>query len=98
MFQIDLTPSGELQLHMPGGRAIEITASAEGVMFIKKVIADHNRGIRNQPRYIGTLPTQAAADKFLKEKRARVAKEEADKVKEKAKSLNIDWDKMEINL
>ena len=98
MFQIDLTPDGELQLHLPTGRAVRITASAEGVQFIKKIIADHNKGVRNQHGYIGTLPTQQAIDKFLKEKKAWVAKEKQDEVKEKAAKLNIDWDKMEINL
>lgn len=98
MFQIDLTPSGELELHLPDGRTLEITASPGGLGYIKKVIADHNKGIRNQPGYIGTLPTQHAVDKFLQEKKIRVAKEEEDKVKEKAKKMDIDWDKLEINL
>lgn len=98
MFQIDLTASGELQLHLPCGRTLEITASPGGLEYIKKIIADHNRGIRNQPGYIGTFPTQHAVNKFLREKKIRVAKEEADKVKDKAAKLDIDWDKLEISL
>lgn len=98
MFQIDLTSSGELQLHLPNGRTLEITASPGGLDYIKKIIADHNRGIRNQPGYIGTLPTQHAVNKFLKAKKLQLAKEEEDKVKEKAAKLNIDWDKLEISL
>lgn len=98
MFQIDLAPSGELQLYLPGGRTIEISATPTGLEFVKKVIADHNRGIRNQPGYIGTMPTQHAVNKFLKDKKDRIAREKADEVKVKAKKLNIDFDKLEITI
>jgi hypothetical protein len=100
MFQIDLTSAGKLLLYLPGGRTVEISASAGGIDYIKKVIADHHNGVRNQRGYIGTLPTQHAvdksfADKFLKEKAALAAKEKAKDLKAK---LDIDWDRLEINL
>jgi hypothetical protein len=100
MFQIDLTSSGDLLLYLPAGRTLEITASPGGLEYIKKIILDHRRGVRNQAGYIGTLPTQHAVDKhfadeFLKTKRAKVEEEKREAVKAK---LNIDWDKLEINL
>jgi hypothetical protein len=98
MFQIDLTPSGELQLHMPNHCAIEVQATVEGLQFIKKVILDHQRQVRNQPAYIGTLPTQHAVNKFLKEKSAKIAKEKADEIAGKANKLGIDYSKLEISI
>lgn len=98
MFQIDLTTEGELCLHLPTGRTVEIAATAEGVSFIKKIILDHRRGLRNQPGYIGTFPTQHAVDKFLREKAKRVARERVDEANGKAKALGIDLSAMEINL
>jgi hypothetical protein len=98
MFQIDLTASGELLLYLPCGRSVEINATAEGIDYIKKICLDHRRGLRNQPGYIGTLPTQHAVDKFLREKKVRVAREQAEELKGKAKKLDIDWDRLEINL
>ena len=103
MFQIDLTPSGDLLLVLPTGRTLEISASIGGLNYIKKVILDHHRGVRNQLGYIGTLPTQHAVDKhfadeFLKNKAAKAAEEKSNEVKNKAKKLDIDWDRLEINL
>lgn len=103
MFQIDLTTEGKLLLWLPTGRTLEISATAEGVAFIKKIIHDHQRNIRNQPGYIGTLPTQHAVDKafadnFLREKAKASAAKLAEETKTKAKKLDIDWDRLEINL
>jgi hypothetical protein len=103
MFQIDLTPSGELLLYLPSGRTLEITASPGGLEYIKKIMLDNRRGLRDQLGYIGTLPTQHAVDKhfaneFLKTKAANAAKEKAAEVKTKAAKLDINWDKLEINL
>lgn len=100
MFQIDLTASGDLLLILPGARSIEIPATTGGLEYVKKVISDHHRNIRNQRGYIGTLPTQHAVDKafadqFLAEKRAKAEEERKNGLKQK---LNIDWDKLEINL
>ena len=63
MFQIDLTPEGELQLVMPTGYSIVIPPTVGGLRYIQKVIYDHHREVRNQRGYIGTLPTQHAVDK-----------------------------------
>jgi len=77
---------------------VEIAATSEGVGFIKKIILDHRTNVRNQLGYIGTLPTQHAVDKFLKEKAKRVALEKANELKGKASKMDIDWDRLEINL
>lgn len=98
MFQIDVSNNGELLLYLPTGRPVEITASVDGINFVKKIILDHRRQIRNQPGYIGSFPTQAAIDKFLAEKKKKLAAEKAAETKSKAKKLDIDWDKLEINL
>lgn len=103
MFQIDLTTNGELLLYLPGGRTIEIVPSAGGLEYIRKVLRDHREGIRNQRGYIGTLPTQHAvdkafADKFLKEKAVKNGAARIGEMKSKAEKLNIDWDRLEINL
>ena len=100
MFQIDLTTDGDLLLYMPTNRTVIISASAEGLAFIKKVILDHRRGLRNQLGYIGTLPTQHAVDKafadqFLAEKRAKQAKEKVEAFQEKT---GIDLGRLEINI
>lgn len=100
MFQIDLTANGDLQLVMPTGCSVEIPATTGGLEYIKKIISDHHRGVRNQRGYIGTLPTQHAVDKafadqFLAEKRKKVEEERKNGLKQK---LDIDWDKLEINL
>ena len=100
MFQIDLTSSGDLQLILPGARSVEIPATVGGLEYIKKIISDHHRNIRNQRGYIGTLPTQHAvdkafADKFLAEKRAKAEEERKNGLKVK---LDIDWDRLEINI
>ncbi len=103
MFQIDLTSSGELQLILPGGRALEIQASVGGLQYLKKILLDHHQQVRNQRGYIGTLPTQHAVDKhfadnFLAEKRKKAAESAGQDNKVKAGKLDIDWDKLEINL
>lgn len=98
MFQIDLSLEGQLLLHLPCGRAVEISASIDGLLFIKKIILDHRREIRNQPGYIGTFPTQHAVDKFLKEKARRNAIAQAEEMKGKASKLGVDLDRLEINL
>ena len=100
MFQIDLTTDGELCLHMPNGLSVEISATAEGLAYIKRVILDHHRGVRNQRGYIGTLPTQHAVDKafadqFLAEKRRKQAEEKAAAFQAKT---GIDLNGLEINL
>lgn len=98
MFQIDLTAAGDLQLHMPNGCAVEISATAEGVGFIKKVLLDHRREITRQPGYIGAFPTQHAVNKFLAEKKQRLAREQAEDLASKASKLGVDLGRLEINL
>jgi phosphoenolpyruvate-protein kinase (PTS system EI component) len=103
MFQIDLTSEGKLNLILPGARSIEIPATVGGLNYIKNVIRDHHNNVRNQRGYIGTLPTQHAVDKsfadqFLAEKRRKAAEEMKDSTKAKANKLDIDWDRLEINL
>lgn len=98
MFQIDLASSGELQLHLPCGRAVEISATPTGLEYVKKIIYDYKKGVAKQPGYIGAFPTQHAVDKFLKDKAAKIAKEKAEETKAKAAKLNIDFDKLEIKL
>lgn len=100
MFQIDLAASGNLQLHMPNRCVIEVPATIGGLEYLKKIISDHQRGLRNQIGYIGTLPTQHAvnktfADNFLKEKAKKVKEEKATELRSK---LDIDWDRLEINI
>lgn len=100
MFQIDLTAEGNLELILPGARSVEIPATVGGLEYVKKIISDHRRGIRNQCGYIGTLPTQHAvnkqfADEFLKQKREEEKKKKQEEMKAK---LDIDWDRLEINL
>jgi hypothetical protein len=100
MFQIDLAATGNLQLHLPNRCAVEIPATAGGLEYIKKIISDHHRGLKNQRGYIGTLPTQHAVDKafadnFLKQKAKKTAEARAVELKEK---LDIDWDRLEINI
>lgn len=100
MFQIDLAANGELRLWLPGGRTLEISSTPTGLEIVKKIIYDYEKGVRQELKsgYIGTLPTQHAVDKFLKNKAARIAKEKAEEVKDKASKLDIDWDKLEITL
>jgi hypothetical protein len=100
MFQIDLAATGNLQLHMPNRCAVEIPATIGGLEFIKKIIFDHHRGLKNQRGYIGTLPTQHAVDKafaddFLEQKRKKTAETRTAELKAK---LDIDWDRLEINI
>lgn len=100
MFQIDLNSNGGLELILPDARRLDIPATVGGLEYIKRVLMDHHRGLRNQRGYIGTLPTQHAVDKafadeFLKQKAIKAAKEKAEGMKKK---LDIDWDKLEINL
>ena len=98
MFQIDLAANGELRLIMPTGRSVEISATPTGLLFIKQILYDYQKGVRNQPGYIGALPTQHAVNKFLKTKKEKIAKEKAEEAKAKASKLGIDLAKMEINL
>lgn len=103
MFQIDLAADGKLMLVLPGARSIEIPATVGGLEYIKKIISDHHRNIRGQRGYIGSLPTQHAVDKhfadeFLKEKTRKAAVNMAAEAKNKAKKLDIDWDKLEIKI
>jgi len=98
MFQIDLSPSGELLLILPQGRSLEISATPTGVEYIRKIMTDHRRKAPPQRGYIGPFPTQHAVDKFLKEKAARIAQEKQLQARERAKGLGIDLDKLEINL
>lgn len=100
MFQIDLSANGELSLILPDSRRLEIPSTVGGLEYIKKVLTDHHRGVRNQRGYIGTLPTQHAVDKafadeFLAQKRKKAEEERKNGLKQK---LDIDWDKLEINL
>lgn len=100
MFQIDLGADGDIQLILPGGRSVDIPATVGGLEYIKKVLRDHHRGLRNQLGYIGTLPTQHAVDKhfadeFLKNKRERQEEERKAAMKEK---LGIDVDELRISL
>jgi hypothetical protein len=103
MFQIDLAADGKLLLYLPDARSVEVSATPGGLNYIKTVIADHQRGLRNQRGYIGTLPTQhsvdkAMADQFLKDKAKRLNGEAIADNKAKASKLDIDWDRLEINL
>ena len=98
MFQIDLTASGDLKLIMPTGCCVEISSTPTGLAYVKQVIYQHKQGIRNQPGYIGTLPTQHAVNKFLANKAKDIAKEKKDELVAKASKLGVDLSAMEINL
>jgi hypothetical protein len=104
MFQIDLSSSsGKLLLYLPGGRTLEIEASAGGLEYIRKILRDHHEGIRNQRGYIGLLPTQHRVDKdfadqFLRDKAKKAAQETANGNVAKAGKLGIDLGRLEINL
>lgn len=91
MFQIDLSPTGELLLYLPTGRALEIQASPAGVGYILRVLREHKKGLRDQPGYIKQFPTQHVIDKWVKENKVKVMEERASK-------LGIDLNKLEINI
>jgi hypothetical protein len=100
MFQIDLNAEGNLQLILPDARRLEIPVTVGGLEYIKKVLADHHRGLRNQCGYIGTLPTQHAVDKhfadeFLAKKREKAAEEKAQATRDK---FGFDLDQLRISL
>ena len=98
MYQIDLSPAGELELIMPNGVKVEIAACPAGILYIKKIIGDQREGIRNQPGYIGAYPTQHAVNKFMAGKREQIVREKAEVMKTKASKLGVDLSKMEITL
>lgn len=103
MFQIDLASNGNLQLILPGGRSVEIPSTVGGLTYVQKILKDHHNGLRHQRGYIGTLPTQHAVDKhfadeFLKQKALKAAANAAAESKNKAKKLNIDYDKLRISI
>ena len=100
MFQIDLTSSGELQLYLPTGRTVQISASPEGLSFVRKIISDYHRGERNQRGYIKGLPTQHVidkqfADQFLEEKRKKA---EASKGEKFQQEMNINLDELNFDI
>jgi hypothetical protein len=100
MFQIDLDAEGNLDLILPDARRLNIPATVGGVEYIKKVLSDHHKGLRNQRGYIGTLPTQHAVDKhfadeFLAKKREKAANDKAQETRDK---FGFDLDQLRISL
>jgi len=91
MFQLDLSPSGNLQLHLPTGRALEIEPTIAGLTYVLKVLSDDKRKLRGQKGYVKNFPTQHNIEQWMEENR----KQEAEK---KANGLGIDLTKLEINL
>lgn len=91
MFQVDLSQTGNLLLHLPTGRALEIDCSEAGMRHILRILSDYKRKVRNQPGYINHFPTQHVVEKWLKEDRIK-------KIEEKKKALGIDLDKLQINI
>ena len=100
MFQIDLTSTGDLCLHMPTGRTVEIMATPEGLAFVKKILHDYKRGVRNQLGYIKGLPTQHVVDKqfadqFLEEKKRKAEEAKREKFE---REMNINLDELYFNI
>lgn len=91
MFQVDLSNDGGLLLYLPTGRAVEISATPEGVGYIMRVLREYHKGLANQPGFIRNLPTQHAIEKWMKEDK---------KKKREAKSieLGVNIDKMEFKI
>lgn len=95
MFQLDLSPSGNLQLHLPTGRALEIEPSTQGLSYILRILVDHKKGLRNQKGYVKNFPTQHNIEQWMKKDR----KEKADKLREETQAkFGVDISGLEINL
>ena len=70
--EISLAPDGNLALHLPSGRLLEIGLNLGGLENLKKVLQDAH-DYRGQPKrgYIGAFPSQSIIDGWLKEDHAR---------------------------
>lgn len=79
MFQIDLSPEGELLLFLPTGRNLTISADETGIQFILKILRDNHAGMKRANGYVKGFPTQHNIEQWLKEKRKRDAEEKKEK-------------------
>lgn len=91
MFQLDLSPSGNLQLHLPSGRSLEIEPTEAGLGYILRILTDHRRGLREARGYVKSFPTQHNIEQWMK-------KDRKEKAEQKANGLGIDLARLEISL
>lgn len=94
--RLSLSPSGDIRLTLRDhkDRTLDVPATETGARFIQRILRDAASGRRDQPGYIGTFPTQAIIDQWLRMDRAL----QREAVREEFKEKGIDLAKMEFRL
>lgn len=77
-YQISLSATGGLALHLPSGRVLEFSATIGGLQLLQETLQNAENPIP-RPRYIGGFPTQQDIDNWKKAKK----QEETESFKEK---------------
>lgn len=96
MFQLSLGPSG-LRLHLPSGRHLDFGEDVNALPLIKRVLMQEGQ----EPRkgHIGSFPTQAIVDKWLRDEAPAKREREAEAAMEAASDrLGIDLGSLDFSL
>ena len=99
--EISLAPSGNLILHLPSGRLLEIGLNVGGLGHLKKVLSDASfyRETGSTKRgYIGAFPSQSIVDKWLKEDAERKLEQAKEEREALESELNLSLDTLDISL
>lgn len=95
---LSLAPDGDLRLHLPSGRHLDVAATEEGVRSLVRILRDNASGVRDQPGYIGEFPTQHVVNAWLRQDAARKQAEAKERAEAEAASLGINLDELDISL
>lgn len=106
--EVDLSPSGNLQLRLTTGRTLEVPPTIDGVKYLIRMIRE-SRPSRppNEQRkgYLRDFPTQHVIEQWKKKDAARRQEQEAVSTAErkqaaevKAQSLGLDLSKIGLKL
>lgn len=60
--EISLAPSGDIRLHLPSGRTLDVGDTVASLQYIRRIIRSADAGERDQHGHIGLFPTQAIID------------------------------------
>lgn len=96
--EVSLAPSGEIRLHLPSGRFLDLGENLASIQMLKKVLRERNSYPHPdaQPKgYCRSFPTQHVIDKWKREDAAKRKEEAEAKIKS---TLGIDIAALDIKL
>lgn len=99
--EISLAPDGNLLVHLPSGRSLELGLNVAGLGHLRKLLTDaslYRETGEHQRGYIGAFPSQSIIDGWLKEDNERKLAEARERRAEQEAELGFKFDDLNISI